>query len=281
MLSEAQIETYAEQGFVIARAVVSDELLAQMRAQLDAWTEESRYEQANYGEILGGKARFDLQPGHSPDHPQLRRVANPIDISKAYREALFEGPVVELVAELLWPDVVFHHCKLNIKAPGAATEAIDEVIKSSAQIEHRQLAAIDMDGQTAHFTGAKALGNSAGAEGANCVAVGNLLDNDWVPSAMTAGFAADDGEYLADHLMASLAAGMEAGGEAGPVRSAALLVAGIESWPVIDLRIDWSEGDPIAELAALWAAYRPLMDDYVTRALNPEAAPSYGVPGDE
>ncbi|MBT3659749.1 MAG: phytanoyl-CoA dioxygenase family protein [Rhodospirillaceae bacterium] len=121
MLSEAQIETYAEQGFVIARAVVSDELLAQMRAQLDAWTEESRYEQANYGEILGGKARFDLQPGHSPDHPQLRRVANPIDISKAYHEALFEGPVVELVAELLGPDVVFHHCKLNIKAPGAAT----------------------------------------------------------------------------------------------------------------------------------------------------------------
>ena len=171
---------------------------------------------------------------------------------------------------------------LDMMADGASpTEAIDEVIKSSAQIEHRQLAAIDMDGQTAHFTGAKALGNSAGAEGANCVAVGNLLDNDWVPSAMTAGFAADDGEYLADHLMASLAAGMEAGGEAGPVRSAALLVAGIESWPVIDLRIDWSEGDPIAELAALWAAYRPLMDDYVTRALNPKAAPSYGVPGDE
>jgi len=30
----------------------------------------------------------------------------------------------------------------------------------------------------------------------------------------------------------------------------------------------------------LWELYRPQMHDYVTRALNPQAAPSYGVPGD-
>ena len=52
-------------------------------------------------------------------------------------------------------------------------------------------------------------------------------------------------------------------------------------WPVADLRIDWTEADPVAELAALWALYRPQLDAYVTRALDPTAAPSYGVPGDE
>lgn len=52
-------------------------------------------------------------------------------------------------------------------------------------------------------------------------------------------------------------------------------------WPVADLRIDWTEGDPIAELAALWTLYAPQLDAYVTRALDPSAAPSYGVPGDE
>jgi hypothetical protein len=30
----------------------------------------------------------------------------------------------------------------------------------------------------------------------------------------------------------------------------------------------------------LWQAYRPQMNDYVTRALDPAAAPGYGVPGD-
>ncbi|MNE77092.1 hypothetical protein D3C80_1733780 [compost metagenome] len=76
-------------------------------------------------------------------------------------------------------------------------------------------------------------------------------------------------------------AAMAAGGEAGPVHSAALKIAGELTWPLVDLRVDWSEDDPIAALDGLWQAYRPQMHDYVTRALNPTTAPSYGVPGDE
>jgi hypothetical protein len=53
------------------------------------------------------------------------------------------------------------------------------------------------------------------------------------------------------------------------------------AWPVADLRIDWTDGDPVAELAALWRRYAPELDAYVTRALDPREAPSYGVPGDE
>ena len=52
-------------------------------------------------------------------------------------------------------------------------------------------------------------------------------------------------------------------------------------WYVADLRVDWSEGDPIADLERLWEIYAPQLDAYVTRALDPTAAPSYGVPGDE
>jgi uncharacterized Ntn-hydrolase superfamily protein len=52
------------------------------------------------------------------------------------------------------------------------------------------------------------------------------------------------------------------------------------SWPVADLRVDWSDEDPIARLAALWGLYAPQIDDYVRRALDPGAAPSFDVPGD-
>jgi uncharacterized Ntn-hydrolase superfamily protein len=52
-------------------------------------------------------------------------------------------------------------------------------------------------------------------------------------------------------------------------------------WPIVDLRCDWTEGDPLAVLEAAWAVYRPQIGDYVQRALDPTAAPSYGVPGDE
>ena len=48
------------------------------------------------------------------DHPKLRRVANPADISEAYREALWDGPIVDAVAELIGPDGKFSHRKLNL-----------------------------------------------------------------------------------------------------------------------------------------------------------------------
>jgi uncharacterized Ntn-hydrolase superfamily protein len=53
------------------------------------------------------------------------------------------------------------------------------------------------------------------------------------------------------------------------------------TWPVADLRVDWHDIDPIGELAKLWRIWKPQMADYVTRALNPGRAPSYGVLGDQ
>jgi uncharacterized Ntn-hydrolase superfamily protein len=50
-------------------------------------------------------------------------------------------------------------------------------------------------------------------------------------------------------------------------------------FPIVDLRVDWHD-TPIPELRQLWEVYRPEMDAYITRATNPVAAPSYGVPGD-
>ena len=74
---------------------------------------------------------------------------------------------------------------------------------------------------------------------------------------------------------------MAAGGEAGPVRSAGLKLVRDVPWPVADLRCDWTEACPIEALAGLWEIYRPQLDAYVLRALDPSAAPSFGVPGDE
>ena len=71
------------------------------------------------------------------------------------------------------------------------------------------------------------------------------------------------------------------GARAGPVHSAGLLLVDTQSWPLAELRIDWTEDCPISALEAAWAVYEPQMEDYVTRALDPRAAPSYGVPGNE
>lgn len=143
----------------------------------------------------------------------------------------------------------------------------------------RQLVLIDAHGRTAVHTGAKALGINAAARGQNCAAAGNLLANNGVPQAMAASFESAPDLHLAERLLRSLAAGLDAGGEAGPVKSAGLLVVDKQPWPLVDLRVDWADR-PVSRLSELWAVYRPQMNDYVTRALNPGAAPSFGVPGD-
>ncbi|ARF51278.1 DUF1028 domain-containing protein [Pantoea stewartii] len=146
--------------------------------------------------------------------------------------------------------------------------------------DYRQVAAIDIQGNTAFFSGSKTLGIWSMAEGKNCIAAGNMLANKGVTASMCAAFEAASGE-LASRLLAALQAGVAAGGEAGPLHSAALKLVDDYPWPLVDLRIDWTVHDPVGQLTQLWLAYEPQMEAYVTRALDPREAPAYGVPGDE
>ena len=158
--------------------------------------------------------------------------------------------------------------------------ALDRVLGSSEWSEYRQVTVIDGQGRTAFFSGKQALGTYHAAAGKQCVAAGNMLAGVEVIEAMLPAFEQASGT-LADRLLAAMHAAMAAGGEAGPVHSAALKIAGDLSWPIVDLRVDWADEDPLGQLDGLWQAYRPQMQDYLTRALNPTAAPSYGVPGNE
>jgi uncharacterized Ntn-hydrolase superfamily protein len=158
--------------------------------------------------------------------------------------------------------------------------ALDRALSANEWSEYRQVTVIDGQGRTAFFSGKETLGVHHAVAGEQCVAAGNMLASVGVIGAMVPAFENARG-MLADRLLAAMHAAMAAGGEAGPVHSAALKIAGDLSWPLVDLRVDWADDDPIGQLDGLWQAYRPQMQDYVTRALNPTAAPSYGVPGNQ
>ena len=158
--------------------------------------------------------------------------------------------------------------------------AIASVVKNRENISYRQLTAVDALGMTAHFTGANILGTHAVSVAADCVAAGNLLSSKAVAKAILDGFGVDPSAHLAERLLQAIEAGVSAGGKEGPVHSAALLVGDKMPFPLVDLRVDWNETDPIAALRRLWLNYAPQMDDYLNRAINPQVAPSYGVAGD-
>ncbi len=167
-----------------------------------------------------------------------------------------------------------------MQAGATAAQAIARIKAESAFIDYRQVLVIDAAGGTAIHSGPNALGIWAEAQGRDVAAGGNLLANSGVPQAIVAGFESSTG-HLGDRLIAAMRAGVAAGGEAGPVHSAGLRLVDKVSWPVADLRCDWTDDCPIEALASLWDIYKPQLAAYVQRALDPRAAPSYGVPGDE
>ncbi|MDQ0469588.1 DUF1028 domain-containing protein [Labrys wisconsinensis] len=169
---------------------------------------------------------------------------------------------------------------LDLMAQGASAEAArDALVAGRPHIDYRQLTLIDAAGRTAVFSGGRTLGLNAVAQGEGAVAAGNLLADTGVPQAMVEAFLASQGS-LGGRLLGAMRAGVAAGGEAGPVHSAGLLLVRDVSWPVADLRVDWADEDPIGALGRLWALYEPQLEAYVARALDPTEAPSYGVPGD-
>jgi len=167
-----------------------------------------------------------------------------------------------------------------MQAGKSATQAVARVKTESPFIEFRQILAIDRNGVSAVHSGPNALGIWCSAAGTDVVSAGNLLANDTVPQAMVDAFEMAQG-HLADRLLAGLIGGLEAGGEAGPIHSAGLQVCDAVNWPVVDLRCDWTQDCPISTLGTIWDVYKPQMESYVQRAIDPSAAPSYGVPGDE
>lgn len=170
---------------------------------------------------------------------------------------------------------------LDLMAGGMnAAEAIAEVRRQGKFIEYRQVLAVDNRGRTAIHSGPNSLGIWTQAEGPNVASGGNLLANAGIPQAIVDGFHSATG-HLGDRLIAAMRAGLAAGGEAGPVHSAGMKLVDKVSWPVADLRCDWTEGCPIEAVATAWDIYKPQLDAYVQRALDPRAAPSYGVPGDK
>lgn len=157
--------------------------------------------------------------------------------------------------------------------------ALDGVVDGRPLVEHRQLTVLDLHGKGAAYSGARSLGVHHHRVGTDVVVAGNMLAGTHVVDAVVAAFEASSGE-LEERLVAAMEAGLAVGGEEGPLHSAGLAVVRAVPWRETDLRVDWHD-EPISELRRLLEVWLPQRDDYVTRALDPAAAPSYGVPGDE
>lgn len=109
-LSPDQVNAYREQGFVRVDNVFTPDEIAELQAATDDFVEQSRT-------VTEHTAVFDLEPGHTPEEPRLRRVKQPHRQHDAYDRALRSERVLSLVGQLIGNSVRFQNTKLNLKSP--------------------------------------------------------------------------------------------------------------------------------------------------------------------
>ena len=108
VLAQAQREFYFSEGYLCLERAIGDEWIAKLRAATEEMVARSR-------EVTRSDQVFDLEPAHRADAPRLRRVSNPVEQHPVFWEYCLNSVMPDIVADLVGPDVKFHHSKLNFK----------------------------------------------------------------------------------------------------------------------------------------------------------------------
>jgi ectoine hydroxylase-related dioxygenase (phytanoyl-CoA dioxygenase family) len=108
VLTQAQRESYFRDGYLLLPKIVGDEWIERLRAATDELVDRSRA-------VSRSDAVYDLEPDHRAEAPRLRRVSAPVDQHPAFWDYVANSIVGDIVADLVGPDVKFHHSKLNFK----------------------------------------------------------------------------------------------------------------------------------------------------------------------
>jgi ectoine hydroxylase-related dioxygenase (phytanoyl-CoA dioxygenase family) len=108
VLTQSQREHYFREGYLLLEKIIGDECIRELRAATEEMVERSR-------KVTQSDKIFDLEPAHRPEAPRLRRVSNPVEHHPVFWDYVTRSPLGDIVADLVGPNVKFHHSKLNYK----------------------------------------------------------------------------------------------------------------------------------------------------------------------
>ncbi|MEM8987596.1 MAG: phytanoyl-CoA dioxygenase family protein [Pseudomonadota bacterium] len=113
MLSQEQLDTYWEKGYVVVPGMMSAEVVADLSDAVDSFVEASR-------KIDKSDGVFDIDDAHTAENPILRRIKNPQDQHSAFKAVLSNPRVVQALTQILGPNVRLYTGtqKVNLKPVG-------------------------------------------------------------------------------------------------------------------------------------------------------------------
>lgn len=117
MIGEVEVERYRRSGFIVVESVLSERELAALRETTDALVEGAS-KAARNDEL------YDLERGHTPEKPRVRRIVAPHRHHEAYAAMVRHAGIIAVLRQLLGSDIRFDNSKLNMKGAdgGSAVE---------------------------------------------------------------------------------------------------------------------------------------------------------------
>src|SRR6185295_4997738 len=110
MLSPTEVKFYQDQGYLVVPDVLDAVILDVVRVEMACILDGARAATTHTD-------RYDLEPGHRPDDPRVRRVKMPHRFYPVFTELMRHPRLVAVLTDLLGPDVRLHGSKINLKSP--------------------------------------------------------------------------------------------------------------------------------------------------------------------
>ena len=111
MISAAEVETYRREGYLVLPDVLTLAEVEALQRVTDEFVERSR-------SVTNHTEMFDLEDGHTPSDPRLRRIISPHLWHSVYAELVRHPRIIAALCALWGPNVRFDQSKLNMKSAG-------------------------------------------------------------------------------------------------------------------------------------------------------------------
>lgn len=112
MLTAAQIEAYARDGYVIVEDLLTTDMLQKLRAVTEEIVAQAKG-------LTEHSDALDLEPSHTAENPRVRRIKRPHLVHPFYRELAAHPRIMQALEPLLGPNIRLRAGgKVNMKSPG-------------------------------------------------------------------------------------------------------------------------------------------------------------------
>lgn len=109
MISDDDVKTYRRDGVLVVSEVLDADTLARLRSVVAELVAASAVT-TEHTDV------YDLEPGHTPEHPRVRRIKTPHKVHKVFDDIVRSPTVLDILKRLIGPGLRLHGSKLNMKS---------------------------------------------------------------------------------------------------------------------------------------------------------------------